>query len=227
MGADPPLAAVARIAIADAAPEKKPIVRAEPGANEQYRRLAGVLEETRAARGLRRLMITSAVPREGRTSTAVNLARVLSGSYARRVLLIAPIFASLRCDLRVRKEPGSVKRRAPLGMSFRSSRRSVVELVAGGALRPDPLPMLSSDRMCDVGQCATQFDCVARHAASRRLAGCLPLARRAEVVVFVIGVGSAPFSVAEKAMASLGRSSTTGTVLCGWTSTRSLRLIRP
>lgn len=220
MSADPSLAAVARIVIADAAPEKKTIVRAEPGASEQYRRLAGVLEEARAARGLKRLMITSAVPREGRTSTAVNLALVLSGSYARRVLLIDADLRqpSLHAIFGVRKEPGLCETLRAAWYAIPVIEASpLLSLLPAGHFDQDPLPMLSSDRMCDVlDECATQFDWVLLDTPPLTV---LPdaqlLARRAEAVVFVIGVGSAPFSVAEKAMASLGRSSIIGTVLCG------------
>ena len=59
-----------------------------PVAVEQYRRLAGTLHELQVEQGLKTLMVTSALPKEGKTLTVVNLALTLSESCRRRVLLI-------------------------------------------------------------------------------------------------------------------------------------------
>lgn len=55
---------------------------------EQYRHLAAVLHHAQKASGVRTIMVTSAVPSEGKTLTATNLALTLAESYQRRVLLI-------------------------------------------------------------------------------------------------------------------------------------------
>jgi len=55
---------------------------------EQYRKLAAVLHDEQVESGLKSVMITSALPGEGKTLTAVNLALTLTESYERRVLLI-------------------------------------------------------------------------------------------------------------------------------------------
>lgn len=55
---------------------------------EQYRQLAAVLHHTQQSTGARSVMVTSALPSEGKTLTATNLALTLSQSYQRRVLLI-------------------------------------------------------------------------------------------------------------------------------------------
>jgi len=59
-----------------------------PLSREQYRRLAGVLLDAQGNNGTRVVMVASAMPREGKTLTATNLALTLSDSYHRRVLLI-------------------------------------------------------------------------------------------------------------------------------------------
>jgi capsular exopolysaccharide synthesis family protein len=59
-----------------------------PISREQYRRIAGVLLDAQGNTGLRIVMVASAVPGEGKTLTAANLALTLSESYRRRVLLI-------------------------------------------------------------------------------------------------------------------------------------------
>ena len=55
---------------------------------EQYRRLGAVLHEAQAQNQSKTVMITSALPHEGKTLTLVNLALTLCESYARRVLVI-------------------------------------------------------------------------------------------------------------------------------------------
>ena len=62
--------------------------QADAGLVEQYRRLAAVLHHAQTQRGVRSVMIGSAVAAEGKTLTATNLALTLSHSFDRRVLLI-------------------------------------------------------------------------------------------------------------------------------------------
>jgi protein-tyrosine kinase len=61
---------------------------AEPALVEQYRHLAAVLHHAQGESRVRSVMVTSALPSEGKTLTATNLALTLSESYRRRVLLI-------------------------------------------------------------------------------------------------------------------------------------------
>ena len=60
----------------------------DPALVEQYRHLAAVLHHAQERSAMRSVMVTSAVPSEGKTLTATNLALTLSESYQRRVLLI-------------------------------------------------------------------------------------------------------------------------------------------
>ena len=55
---------------------------------EQYRRLGATLHQAQRDQGIRIVMITSAVPHEGKTLVASNVALVLSTSYGRSVLLV-------------------------------------------------------------------------------------------------------------------------------------------
>lgn len=61
---------------------------ADPALVEQYRHLAAVLHHAQAESGYRSVMVTSALPSEGKTLTATNLALTMSESYQKRVLLI-------------------------------------------------------------------------------------------------------------------------------------------
>jgi capsular exopolysaccharide synthesis family protein len=60
----------------------------DPAMVEQYRHLAAVMHHAQKSSGVRSVMITSALPSEGKTLTATNLALTLSQSYQRRVLLV-------------------------------------------------------------------------------------------------------------------------------------------
>jgi capsular exopolysaccharide synthesis family protein len=55
---------------------------------EQYRHLAAALHQAQQASGVKSVMVTSALPSEGKTLTAANVALTLSESYQRRVLVI-------------------------------------------------------------------------------------------------------------------------------------------
>ena len=55
---------------------------------EQYRHLAAALHQAQEASGVKSVMVTSALPSEGKTLTAANVALTLSESYQRRVLVI-------------------------------------------------------------------------------------------------------------------------------------------
>src|SRR5262249_7156664 len=59
-----------------------------PVSREQYRRLAAVLHHAQLDGTLAVLMVTSALPSEGKTLTCSNLALTFSESYQRNVLLI-------------------------------------------------------------------------------------------------------------------------------------------
>jgi len=63
-------------------------VGASPSVIEQYRHLAAVLHQAQEASGVKSVMVTSALPSEGKTLTAANLALTLSESYQRRVLIV-------------------------------------------------------------------------------------------------------------------------------------------
>jgi len=61
---------------------------AAPNLTEQYRRMAAALHHAQLVQGTKVLMVTSAMPGDGKSYTATNLALTLSESYRRQVLLI-------------------------------------------------------------------------------------------------------------------------------------------
>jgi capsular exopolysaccharide synthesis family protein len=185
---------------------------------EQYRRLAATLHDVQQQQGLKTVMLTSALPSEGKTLTTVNLGLTLSGSYDRKVLVIdADLrWPSIHKMLGVANSSGLSEAlqadRLELPIKQVSPRLSV--LTAG---RPEvtPLAGLTSARMASlVEHCASHFDWVLIDTPP---VGLLPdaqlLARLTRAVVFVIGAGSTPAAAVTRAVAELGNDCIIGTVL--------------
>ena len=184
---------------------------------EQYRRLAATMHELQLERELKILMITSAVPREGKTLTVTNLALTLSGSYERRVLLIdadlrrpsvhevlnLPNTAGLHEALEGRSE-----------FPFRQVTPFLTVLTAGKP-ESNPMALLTSERMRQLlDESSEQFDWVLLDAPP---VGFMPdaglLASMAQGVLFVIAAGSTPYHLVQRATTELGLDCIVGTVL--------------
>ena len=75
----------------------------DPALMEQFRNLAAVLHHAQKAAGVRSVMVTSALPAEGKTLTATNLALTLSQAVQR----YEQQFGAVELDIRRRfKQPG-------------------------------------------------------------------------------------------------------------------------
>lgn len=176
---------------------------------EQYRRLAAVLYEEQAEDKLATVMVTSAVPGEGKTLTVINLALTLSESYGRRVLIIdADLRApSVHTTLGIRNERGlsETLRDADDDLPIRQVTGGLSVMTAGhGDL--NPLAGLSSPRMEEIlRDVASRFDWVLLDTSP---VGVLPdaqvLARLVGGVILVIGAGSTPAAAVERAVAEVG-----------------------
>lgn len=191
---------------------------ATPVAVEQYRRLAATLYELQAAHGTKTLMVTSALPREGKTLTVSNLALTLSESYGRRVLLID-------ADLRRPSihDVFSVSNASGLSEGLRddSAELSLIQLsprlsvLPAGRPNSNPMAGLTSERMRTLlEESAREFDWVLLDAPP---VGIMPdanlLARLTEGVIFVLAAGLTPYKVVERAVTEIGRESIVGVVL--------------
>lgn len=187
---------------------------------EQYRRLAATLHEAQVGKGLKTVVVTSAVPKEGKTLTAVNLALTLSESYGRRVLLVD-------ADLRRPSvhEVLGIPNAKGLSEVLRSERPELPLIQVSPLLsvlpsgRPDnnPLAGLSSERMrILLDEVSAQYDWVILDTPPLALLsdGQL-LVRLTQAAVFVIRAGSTPFSVVNRAIDELGREFIIGVVLNG------------
>jgi len=184
---------------------------------EQYRRLAATLHELQVDSGLKTMMVTSALPREGKTLTVTNLALTLSASYRRRVLLIDADLRrpSLHQVFRLPKTVG-------LSEALRSGSRPhllelspLLSILPAGELEGDPLSALTSERFpALMEQCTAAFDWVLLDGPP---VGLMPdgnvLARLVKAVVFVIAAGVTEKRTVERAIAEIGRDHIVGTVL--------------
>jgi protein-tyrosine kinase len=200
---------------------EKVVVDAEtnPASVEQYRRLAAVLHHAQNERGLRVIMVTSALPGEGKTLTASNLALTLSESYQRRVLLVdadlrrpsvhqlfaLPSLSGLSDGLR------SVEDRK-LTLVEVSSRLTVLP---AGRPDPDPMSVLTSSRMQYVlDEAREKFDWVI---VDTPPVGLMPdahlLAAMVDGAVLIIGAGMSPYRTVAKAAEVIGRERILGVVL--------------
>lgn len=200
---------------------EKVVVDAEtnPASVEQYRRLAAVLHHAQNERGLRVIMVTSALPGEGKTLTASNLALTLSESYQRRVLLVdadlrrpsihqlfaLPSLSGLSDGLR------SVEDRK-LTLVEVSSRLTVLP---AGRPDPDPMSVLTSSRMQFVlDEAREKFDWVI---VDTPPVGLMPdahlLAAMVDGAILIVGAGMSPHRTVAKAAEVIGRERILGVVL--------------
>src|SRR4051812_1461275 len=185
---------------------------------EQYRRLAAALHHLQGEQGLNRLMVSSAVPQEGKTLTVANLALTLSASYGRRVLVIDADLRrpSLHTVFDIANDGGlcealQSESAAPRCIQVSSN----LWVLPAGTSMADPMASLASDRMVRlIDDLAPQFDWVLLDAPPVALmADAGLLVRLTRAVVLVIAAGATPYTVVEKVVGELGREHIVGTVL--------------
>jgi capsular exopolysaccharide synthesis family protein len=186
---------------------------------EQYRKLCASLLQAQAERGLRVILVTSALPAEGKTLTAVNLALTFSESYRRRVLLID---ADLRHPAvhKVFQAPNheglSETLRSPIERPIPLVRLSAeLSLLSAGAADQDPMRGLTSERMKRViAFAAERFEWVI---VDTPPVAVLPdaklLTSMADGVLVVVRAGGTPLAVVQKAIDAVGRDRIVGVVL--------------
>jgi capsular exopolysaccharide synthesis family protein len=190
-----------------------------PLAVEQYRRLAATLHHLQSERGIKVVMITSALSGEGKSLTSTNLALTLSQSYRRRVLLIDGDLRrpSIHQIFEVQNSQGlseGIKSESEEKLSITEIFENLSILTAG---KPDPDPMssLTSERMRRiVAEARMKFDWVIIDTPPVAL---LPdaglLAAIAEAAVLVVGAARTPFDIIQRTVDTIGRDKIMGVVL--------------
>ena len=186
---------------------------------EQFRRLAARVLLAQAESGARVLMVTSAVPGEGKTLTSANLALTLSESYKRQVLLIdgdlrrpwihqvfqIPNVSGLNDGLRMESE-----RKIPL-VSYTEH----LSILTAGRPDADPMSVLSGIGMRRVLEEASQrFEFVIIDTPPvGLLSDAHLLSGLVDAVLLVVESGKSPLPALKRAVEAVGRARVLGVVL--------------
>ncbi len=192
----------------------------DPASIEQYRTLALALERHKEADHSQVVVLTSALPGEGKTVTAANLAVTLSRSYGRRVLLVdadlrhstlRQVFAT---DSRSADAGGE---RIPDGSEWSLERwdTSLFLLNVRDEMSDDPVRSLRSANVHVLLNWARKrFEWILIDTPP---AGLVPdasiLSPLSDGVVFIVGAGATPLKVVRHALANLGEARVLGVVL--------------
>ena len=186
---------------------------------EQYRKLAATLHHAQNERGIRVIMTASALPGEGKSLTAINLALTLSESYRKRVLLID-------ADLR-RPTVQRVFGLPPIGglnegLKLPDDRAMAVTQISeqlfvlpAGRPEADPMSGLTSNRMRRlITQAAAAFEWVLIDTPP---VGLLPdaslLADFVDGVLLVVRAGKAPFALVKRTVEAISHDRILGVVM--------------
>jgi len=190
---------------------------AEPHVREQFRKVAAALYHAREGRPIKIVMVASAVPAEGKTLTAVNLALTLAESYKTRVLLVD-------ADLRrpsvhsVFDLPNATGLKEQLGADGEMAAIRIsphLAVLTAGTASVDPMGVLTSDRMRQVLAHASQ-ECdwiildtpPVELLPDAKLVGAL-----ADVAILVVHAASTSYELSKRAIESIGRDRFLGVVL--------------
>jgi protein-tyrosine kinase len=199
---------------------EKLIIAAEASAVvvEQYRNIGAALHRAQTEQGLKIVMVVSAVPEEGKTFAAANVALTLSESYRRRVLLIDSDLRHPQLHDLLGVPNVSGWNDALTGESPRMRCRRLTDtLYVMTAGRPDPNPMrvLTAERMAPcLARLTAAFDWIVIDTSP---AGNLPdvslLAPHVDGALLVVRAGSTPLPTVQRAIHAIGHDRILGVVL--------------
>jgi protein-tyrosine kinase len=190
-----------------------------PVAVEQYRRLAALMHHAQQDRGLKTMMVASALAKEGKTLTAVNLALTLSESYRRRVLLMdadlrRPSVAERFGLLNLRGLTEALQ--APDDTRLEVVRLSpTLSVLPAGQPMSDPMHVLTSNRMRRIVEEARMaFDWVLLDSPPvALLTDANLMAAMVDGAILVVGAGETQFPSIQRAIDAIGRERILGVIL--------------
>jgi protein-tyrosine kinase len=186
---------------------------------EQYRKLAATLHHNQLEQGLKIVMTSSALPGEGESLSACNLALTLSESYQKKVLLID---ADLRRPSIQRvfgippisglNEGLKAERDVPISVIQISQRLTVIP---AGRPEQDPIGGLTSERMKRLlTQASAAYDWVI---VDTPPVGLLPdaslITSLTGGVLLVVRCGKAPYSLIKRTVEALGHDRIIGVIM--------------
>jgi protein-tyrosine kinase len=186
---------------------------------EEYRKLSASLHEAQGDRGMQVVIVASAVPGEGKSLTAANLALTLTTSYSRRVLLIDADLRrpSLHALFRIPVTSGlSEGLDASSGAQVSAVQLSpLLALLPAGRPVENPVPLLTSDRMAALIRDARQhFDWVIVDTPPvGLLTDANLLTRESDTALLVIHANRTPYALVQKAIQAIGKAKIFGVVM--------------
>jgi capsular exopolysaccharide synthesis family protein len=192
-----------------------------PGA-DRFRFLRMRLQQLWNTGKLRRLLVTSPLPQDGKSTIALNLATALAERGRRTVLLLEADLhhSTLTQQLGLKTRPGlaecleggldavsTLRRLEPLGWYF----------LPAGQARGNPTELLQSEALSGVVQTlAPHFDWILMDSPPvSPLTDALSLTKQADATLLVVRAGRTPREAVEGAIALLGREHVLGIVLNG------------
>jgi receptor protein-tyrosine kinase len=190
-----------------------------PTSREQYRRLAASLHQAQIGSGMRVVMISSALPGEGKTLTAANLSLTLSESYDRRVLLVDADLRrpSLHKLFRLPSSPGLTENlMVSDGRALPLHRVSPnLSVLTAGEVDLDPMAGLTSPRMRQIlSEARETFDWVIVDTPPvGLLSDASLLADNVDTTLFVVKAEETPYDLVKRAVDVLGARRVLGVVL--------------
>jgi protein-tyrosine kinase len=190
-----------------------------PPSREQYRRLAASLHQAQIGSGMRVVMISSALPGEGKTLTAANLSLTLSESYDRRVLLVDADLRrpSLHKIFRLPSSPGLTENlMVSDGGALPVHRVSPnLSVLTAGEVDLDPMAGLTSMRMRQIlSEARETFDWVIVDTPPvGLLSDASLLAENVDTTLFVVKAEDTPYDLVKRAVEVLGARRVLGVVL--------------
>lgn len=187
---------------------------------EQFRTLRTRLYQIRDKQPLRKLLITSALPKEGKTFTAANLAQAIVRQHERRALLIdadlrlpglhvplgAPVTPGLSDYLRGEADEFSVIQKSP---------RENLFFIAGGKPVSNPAELIGNGRLKNLlDRLSPVFDWIVLDSPPAiPVSDASLLADLCDGVVMVVRAAATPFDLAQKVRQDFGQRPIVGVVL--------------
>src|SRR5712692_8060951 len=189
---------------------------------EEFRTLRSRLYQMREKQPLSKLLITSALPKEGKTFTAANLAQVIVRQHGRRVLLLDADLRNPQLHKLLGAEPGpglseylrsesdefSIIQRGPMENLF---------LIPAGGSSGNPAELLANGRLKFLlSRLESMFDWIIIDSAPAvPVADAALLANFCDGVLLVVRSNSTPIDAARKARKEFAERNVVGVVLNG------------
>lgn len=213
-------------AVGDWRPDTKAIVFADvnshthPSGAEEFRTLRSRLEHLREKQALQTLLITSALPSEGKTFVTLNLARAIAQQPHRNVLVIDGDLRISRVHegLGARQSPGLTEylkgEADALDVIQRGSQDNLF-VIAGGAPNSNPVELLGTARLrALINLFLPVFDWILLDSPPAGfLSDSSLLAKLADGVLLVVQSGVTPYDTAQKSCKEFPPDQLVGVVL--------------